>query len=186
MAIINPDYQKQIIALHGIERFISGGTKGLKKILPFLEEYNPTSVLDFGCSTGGLIKAINAEYPGIKTAGYDPGVEEYKELPNQVFDAVVSLDVIEHIEPGLLDNNLRELSNRIGRCAFFRIACYPSKKQLPDGRNCHLIVRPPDWWRQKILETMDVKIVSEKISNFDKTHKWPGIIGHIYDVVLEK
>jgi len=33
---------------------------------------------------------------------------------------------------------------------------------------------------------MNVNIVKEKILVFDKSAIWPGVLGHIYDVVLEK
>ena len=68
---------------------------------------------------------------------------------------------------------------------WFRIACYPAKKQLPDGRNAHLIVEKPEWWREQLLANMNVNIVSENISVFDKSQKWPEVVGWNYDVVVE-
>ena len=58
-----------------------------------------------------------------------------------------------------------------------------AKKHLPDGRNAHLIIESPDWWRTKILSNMQVSIVHEHVIVVDKSHKWPGIVGHNYDVV---
>ena len=30
------------------------------------------------------------------------------------------------------------------------ISLVPAKKTLPDGRNAHLILQTPDWWRDKL------------------------------------
>jgi hypothetical protein len=73
---------------------------------------------------------------------------------------------------------------RMGAC--FRIACYLAKKFLPNGRNCHLIVQHPDWWRQQLLTYMQVSIAKETVSVVDERHKWSHVVGHNYDVVLVK
>jgi cyclopropane fatty-acyl-phospholipid synthase-like methyltransferase len=131
------------------------------------------------------MSTIKEVYPDIHVEGYDPGNPAHNRMPNRSFDAVISADVFEHIEPEHLDATLQLISSKILRCGWFRIACYPAKKLLPDGRNAHLIVELPDWWRNKILSNMQVTITHEDISVFDKRHKWPDIVGHNYDVVVE-
>ena len=32
------------------------------------------------------------------------------------------------------------------------IACHPAKKKLSDGRNAHLIIEEPTWWKNKLSE----------------------------------
>jgi len=32
------------------------------------------------------------------------------------------------------------------------IACHPAKKTLSDGRNAHLIIENPDWWKVKMID----------------------------------
>jgi hypothetical protein len=80
---------------------------------------------------------------------------------------------------------LQLISDKIIVAGWFRIACYPAKKHLPDGRNAHLIVESPDWWRKQLLTNMNVTIVKEEIAVFDKSQKWPGVIGQVYDVTVE-
>jgi cyclopropane fatty-acyl-phospholipid synthase-like methyltransferase len=185
MSIINTEYKDQLLEMHSTGRFVRGH-KMLKKIVPFLEKYNPTSILDFGCGHGALVNAIAETYPNMNVYGYDPGSSVYGQIPERDFDAIVSADVLEHIEPENLSTTLKLISNKMQTAGWFRIACYPSKKQLPDGRNAHLIVESPEWWREKILENMQIKIISEYVTVFDKSHKWPGIIGHNYDITVEK
>jgi len=182
--IIDPDYQAQLAEMHSQGRFVRG-SKTFGSIQPFLEQYQPTSVLDFGCGHGALMASIQQAYPDMRVEGYDPGNADHSRIPKRSFDAVVSADVFEHIEPNHLAETLRMISDKIIVAGWFRIACYPAKKQLPDGRNAHLIVDSPDWWREQLLANMDITIVSEEISVVDKSHKWPNIVGHNYDVVVE-
>jgi hypothetical protein len=181
--IIDPKYQAQLAIMHSQGQFVRGG-KTLKSVRPFLEKYQPTSVLDFGCGHGALMASIQQAYPDMRVEGYDPGNPAHNRVPKRSFDAVVSADVLEHIEPNHLAETLRMISDKMIVAGWFRIACYPAKKHLPDGRNAHLIVESPAWWREQLLANMDITIVSEEISVFDKSHKWPDVVGHNYDVVV--
>jgi hypothetical protein len=78
------------------------------------------------------------------------------------------------------------IGDKIIVAGWFRIACYPAKKYLPDGRNAHLIVELPEWWRKQLLANMDITIVSENISVVDKSHKWTEVVGYNYDVTVKK
>lgn len=182
--IIDPQYQAQLATMHKRGQFRNGGSKILKKVQPFLEQYQPTSVLDFGCGHGALIASIKETYQNMHVEGYDPGNANHNVIPTRSFDTVVSADVLEHIEPSHLAETLRMISDKMIVAGWFRIACYPAKKHLPDGRNAHLIVESPAWWREQLLANMDITIVSETISVFDKSHKWPDVVGHNYDVVV--
>jgi len=182
--IIDPNYQNQLSTMHGWGQFVRG-SKTLKSVRPFIEQYQPTSLLDYGCGHGALMASIQELYPSMRVEGYDPGNPKHNKMPKRNFDVVVSADVFEHIEPQYLDQTLTLICGKIQKAGWFRIACYPAKKHLPDGRNAHLIVQPPEWWRDRILNVMDLNIVKEDISVFDKSHKWPDIVGHNYDVVVE-
>ena len=185
MTLIDKAYQEQLNAMHKDGKF-NNGHKAYKIVEKFINDYQPTTLLDFGCGKGALIASISELHPEIFTQGYDPGNPDFSMLPDRTFDAVVSTDALEHVEPTHLGNTLRTIGNKIQRCGFFRIACYPAKKKLPDGRNAHLIVEPPEWWRLKIETEMGVKIVWEEISVFDKTDKWDWVKGHVYDVIVQR
>jgi cyclopropane fatty-acyl-phospholipid synthase-like methyltransferase len=182
--IIDPNYQAQLAEMHEQGRFVHG-SKVIKNVTPFLNQYKPASVLDFGCGGGALMHSIQQAYPDMRVEGYDPGNPDHNRMPKRSFDAIVSADVFEHIEPEHLVETLKLISSKMIIAGWFRIACYPAKKHLPDGRNAHLIVESPDWWREQLLTNMNVVIVKEEISVFDKSHKWPNIVGWDYDVVVE-
>jgi cyclopropane fatty-acyl-phospholipid synthase-like methyltransferase len=182
--IIDPKYQAQLSDMHSQGKF-NHGSKVIKNIKSFLNQYNLTSVLDFGCGHGALMASISQAYPNIRVEGYDPGNPKHNHIPARSFDAVVSADVFEHIEPAHLASTLQLISSKIQVAGWFRIACYPAKKHLPDGRNAHLIVESPAWWREQLLANMNVTVVKEEVSVFDKSHKWPGVAGQVYDVTVE-
>ena len=177
MSIINTDYQNQIQSMHQSGKF-DNGAKQFHIVKPFLEQYRPTSLLDFGCGKGSLIRCIQEFDSSIACRGYDPGNPEFATMPEHAFDAVISTDAIEHIEPEFLDETLAMLFSKMKRACFLRIACHPAKKHLPDGRNCHLIVESPQWWRARIAGITSAEIVWENIEKFDKTAKWPELKGH--------
>jgi len=182
--IIDPEYQAQLAQMHSQGQFVRD-SKLLKAMRPFIDHYRPNSILDFGCGHGALMASIRQAYPGMAVDGYDPGNAAHNRVPDGSFDAVVSADVFEHIEPEHLAATLQLISSKITVAGWFRIACYPAKKHLPDGRNAHLIVESPAWWREQLLDNMDITIVSEAISVLDKSQKWPDVVGHNYDVVVE-
>ena len=182
--IIDPNYQTQLAKMHSQGKF-SHGSKVIENIKSFLNQYQPTSIMDFGCGHGALMASISQAYPSIRVEGYDPGNPKHNRMPKRSFDAVVSADVFEHIEPEHLASTLQLISDKIQVAGWFRIACYPAKKHLPDGRNAHLIVESPDWWRKQLLANMSVVIVKEEVSVFDKSQKWPNVVGQVYDVTVE-
>jgi hypothetical protein len=68
-------------------------------------------------------------------------------------DLVVCFDVLEHVEPEYLDEVIRHIKSKTRKVAHFVIANVPDEtKLLPDGRNPHLIVEPPNWWYAKLRE----------------------------------
>lgn len=186
MTLINDDYKRQLQEMHLNPKKFANGTKKLKAVRPFLEKYKPQSVIDFGCSHGGLITAIQENF-SMEVAGYDPGVPKYEMLPTTSFDCLVSTDVLEHIEPEMLDDTLKTINKMFAKSAFLLIASYPAKKHLPDGRNAHLIIERFDWWKTKLETFIDGKIVREDstpVQAFPK--KGPTINGYEYIFVIEK
>jgi hypothetical protein len=67
-------------------------------------------------------------------------------------DLVVCTDVLEHVEPELLDTVLRHLRSLARKAVFVVIATRPSNKTLSDGRNAHLIVETAEWWIAHLIE----------------------------------
>lgn len=87
---------------------------------------------------------------------YDPGVPEYADPPKPA-EMVVSIDVLEHIEPDCIEDVLDHLEELTERILFVTICSAPAGKILPDGRNAHLIQKPAEWWLPKIMDRFVLK-----------------------------
>lgn len=167
--MISEDYQKQLVTLHKSPVF--GNKKEIPvEIISLIDQHNITSILDFGCGKGLLIESIKEQYPNITVYGFDPASDTNNILPETV-DMIISFDVLEHIEPNFLNDTLRDLKNRCKVVMHHLIACHPAKRLLSDGRNAHLIIEKPEWWKQKILDNIGWDIVNENVISYTATPK---------------
>ena len=62
-------------------------------------------------------------------------------------DAVVCVDVLEHIFVGDIAKILGELFSLANKLLIVNVACYKAAALLPNGENAHITVRSPDWWK---------------------------------------
>ena len=85
----------------------------------------------------------------VKYTPYEPSNELWSSTPEPT-EFVACIDVLEHIEPELLDNVLNDLQRVTMKFGLFTIHTGPAAKTLPDGRNAHLIQEPLSWWEDKI------------------------------------
>lgn len=172
--MITNEYKEQLQSLHQQKKF-SERNLWYNDIKKFIEKEQPSNIIDFGCSHGGLISKLKTDFPNISVIdGYDPGVPEFEKLPERNYETLISTDVIEHIEPETLDSTLNYIESLFTKSAWIIIACYPAKKYLPDGRNAHLTIEPPEWWLSKLAQTMpNSKIVWSEVivKNPDKPMK---------------
>ena len=128
-------------------------------IKAMIDRTGSKSLLDYGSGKGqsyeqkdieigGAVEPSLKAYWGLNEIRcYDPGYEPFSELPDQPYDVVISTDVLEHITEPDLPWILDEMFGFARRFVFANIACYPARKNLPNGQNAHCTVRSPDWWR---------------------------------------
>jgi hypothetical protein len=187
MTLINADYKRQLQKMHSSDtKFNRSGEKKLKKIKSYLKKYAPTSLIDFGCGRGEIIPLL-AELYNINAIGYDPGVAKFENIPTTPSESLTSTDVLEHVEPEMINYTLKTISKLFTKSAFLLIASYPAKKRLPDGRNAHLIIESFDWWKIKIEKFIDGKVIrADKIPVMLHPKKGPAISGYEYIFVIEK
>ena len=77
---------------------------------------------------------------------YDPGHAPFSALPERAYDAVISTDVLEHVNEPDVPWVVEEMFAYAGKFVCANVACYPAVKHLPDGRNAHCTLHPPEWW----------------------------------------
>lgn len=143
--LASEDYRKQLQDKHSTAVWGKHGHSHAPEVLAFLKQIGGRSVLDYGCGRATLAKSL----PGVKTFEYDPGIVGKDHMP-KIADLVVCTDVLEHIEPDRLDGVMRHIYLLASRGAYFVIATRPARELLPDGRNAHLIIEPPEWWIEQL------------------------------------
>ncbi|MGH6954855.1 MAG: methyltransferase domain-containing protein [Alphaproteobacteria bacterium] len=145
--LISESYRRQNAELHGARPGYGAG-HATRRWLPVISRLAQTvkaeSILDYGCGKGWLKGEL-----GERVCEYDPAIPGKDSAPRPA-DLVVSLDVLEHIEPGCLDAVLDDLKRLTLKCGFFTVAMQPAVKTLPDGRNAHLIIESPEWWLPRV------------------------------------
>lgn len=115
-----------------------------------------TEMLDYGAGKGRLGKTLREQFQITpKIHHYDPAVPEWS-APPEPCSFVACIDVLEHIEPHLIDNVLDDLKRVTLGMGVFTVHTGQAVKTLPDGRNAHLIQKPPAWWLPKILERFEL------------------------------
>lgn len=183
---ISKEYQEELKKLHKTKLSFGKSSSIPAAVIKCIEKYSVTSILDFGCGKGFVTAALKEKYPNIKVYGYDPGQEEFDAFPKNV-DMIFSQDVLEHIEPEQIDIALNDLAFRCNKVMYHLIACHPAKKTLSDGRNAHLIIESPDWWKQKLSSVLNWKMYDEFVTDTMTTvKKGPPIRVVKYGVTLEK
>jgi len=177
-------YIEELKKLHEKKSF-GVNSKIPAEVAECIKKYDVQSLLDFGCGKGLTLESFKNNYPSLECLGYDPAREGFDKLPKSV-DFVYSSDVLEHIEPDQLDITLNDLYRIAKKGMYHLIACHPAKKGLSDGRNAHLIIESPDWWRKK-LTSLGWNIVKEEIKEYTSTPKkgGPRLVTK-YIVVIEK
>lgn len=163
MQTITDEYRKLNKELHKTnDEYGTSGLRWVKEIFDLSERLKTKDILDYGCG-----KSTFAHNFPFKIKQYDPAVERYSATPEPA-DIVVCTDVLEHIEPELLDNVLGDLARVTKIAGFFSIAHRPAVKFLSDGRNAHLIIESPEWWMEKLKEHFtiaDAAVMGEQGKN---------------------
>lgn len=123
-----------------------------------LDQVHPAELLDYGAGKGRLgetLKTLMPNPPQIRH--YDPARPEWAATP-QPAPFVTCIDVLEHIEPDLLDNVLDDLQRVTSGHGVFTVHTGPAVKILADGRNAHLIQQPPDWWLPRFMSRFELVV----------------------------
>jgi hypothetical protein len=136
----------------------------IKDLEAFLVKNNATEVLDYGCGSSSFKNSLTLK--NIEVYEYDPGIKgkDLKPLPR---DYTICIDVLEHIEPDLIDNVLEDLARVTKQKGYFTIAMYPASRILSDGRNAHLIIESSTWWLTKLCKYFNIINVSEHNKQLD-------------------
>lgn len=153
--LISDDYLAEQKALHARGNY---GTASLQYggiVTRLCDQLGVKTLLDYGCGSMQNLAKVLQPQNEVEYLGYDPAVEEFRF--KEPADLVTCIDVLEHIEPELLDNVLDDLMMLTQRFAFVTVHTGPAVKTLSDGRNAHLIQRPASWWLPKLMARFELQ-----------------------------
>lgn len=156
--LISNDYRRLQTKLHEDPNYGVASTHFAPIVAKIINQYGVEELLDYGAGKGRLAQTLMADrlvdHP-MRIQHYDPAVPGWDDDPEPC-EMVACLDVLEHIEPSLIENVLDDLQRVTKSIGLFTISTTEAMKKLDDGRNAHLIVQPPKWWLPKILERWDL------------------------------
>ena len=150
--LISDEYREMQRKLHENPDYGIASVGYAPLVAEILTAVGVRELLDYGAGKGRLGQTLRQHIKEPLTIHhYEPAVPEWSARPQPcVF--VACIDVLEHIEPHLLDNVLDDLQRVTRGVGVFTVHTEPAVKTLPDGRNAHLIQRPPEWWLPKFME----------------------------------
>ena len=150
MVLVSDEYKEQLQKYHANNTaWGTGAGKWVDEVRAQLKGDERT-ILDYGCGKGKLGIAMREKYPNITVVDYDPGIPGKDAPPRGVYDLVASRDVLEHVEPELLDDVLSDIQKRALRGVWLMIHTKAAGAVLPDGRNAHLIQEGLKWWTKTL------------------------------------
>jgi tetratricopeptide (TPR) repeat protein len=144
------------------------GVQSFLIMAPYLREFfknhDISTLLDYGGGRGAQYElgAITAgsqtfsgmhEYLGItRSSCFDPGPGDTLSRDAQ-FDAVISIDVLEHCDQQDLPWIVEDLFRLARKAVFANIGAYPATKILPNGENAHCTIHESAWWQNLFAAT---------------------------------
>jgi hypothetical protein len=163
--LISEQYRSEQAALHAKGNYGRASLQYGDTVAALLSSTKAKSILDYGCGSMRNLRKVLALPGDVVYEGYDPAIPEYAAAPLPA-ELVCCIDVLEHIEPELLDNVLDHLAELCDPYGFFTIHTGPALKVLSDGRNAHLTQQGPDWWLPRLRARFDVLAMNPILSGF--------------------
>lgn len=166
--LISEEYRRMQEELHRNPNYGVASTQYAPLVADVLKSVRPPEMLDYGAGKGRLGETLRtllppAEMPTLRH--YDPARPEWSATPAPA-PFVACIDVLEHIEPELLDNVLDDLARVTDGYGMFTVHTGPAVKVLADGRNAHLIQQPPAWWLPRFLARFNLVVFNRMPQGF--------------------
>lgn len=171
-ALISEGYREMQRALHENPGYGVASVHYAPLVADILKMVGATELLDYGAGKGRLGKTLREQFDlRLRLHHYDPAIPAWA-APPEPCRFVACIDVLEHIEPDLLDNVLDDLKRVTLGVGVFTVHTGQAAKFLPDGRNAHLIQRPPAWWLPKFMDRFELVSFNRMPQGF-----WVGVEG---------
>lgn len=169
-SLISDEYRRMQEKLHENPNYGVASVQYAPLVAQVLDTVGASELLDYGAGKGRLGTSLREHIKRpLNIHHYDPAVPQWSATPAPCA-FVACIDVLEHIEPALLDNVLDDLKRVTAGVGVFTVHTGPAVKVLPDGRNAHLIQKPADWWLPRFMERFDLVTFNRMPQGF-----WIGV-----------
>jgi 2-polyprenyl-3-methyl-5-hydroxy-6-metoxy-1,4-benzoquinol methylase len=144
MGMISDEYLHQLQELRRLRpHWGCTGYRYAQDVYEFADNLDAESILDFGCGTCSLKDGLEGKF---KYSGYDPAIPGMDTLPDEHFDVICCIDVLEHVEEQHIFDVLDYIYDHSRLGVWFLVSTTEAKTLLPDGRNAHITVKSPSEW----------------------------------------
>jgi hypothetical protein len=168
--LISDEYRRLQQELHRNPDYGVASVGYAPLVAEILQQVGAREILDYGAGKGRLGQTLRQHVQGPLTVHhYDPAIPEWS-APPAPCRFVACIDVLEHIEPQLLDAVLDDLKRVTAGVGVFTVHTGAAVKLLPDGRNAHLIQQPPEWWLPRFMQRFELVQFSRMPQGF-----WVGV-----------
>ena len=169
-SLISEEYRRMQQKLHENPKYGVASLKFAPLVVQVVEQLGVSEVLDYGAGKGRLGQTLRERIQRPLTIHhYDPAIPDWS-APPAPCQFVACIDVLEHIEPHLLNNVLEDLRRVTLGAGVFTVHTGAALKVLPDGRNAHLIQQPPEWWLPRFMERFNLVTFNSMPQGF-----WVGV-----------
>ena len=164
MQTISENYRKQQEKLHENPNYGVASVQFAPMVSRLVNQTGVTELLDIGAGKCRLFQNLKADHE-MKLQAYDPAIQELSDEPTPM-QMTTCIDVLEHIEPNLLDNFLDFLKEKTLEVGFFTVHTGAAVKVLDDGRNAHLTQEPAEWWLPKLMSRFELQSFQKTEAGF--------------------
>lgn len=166
-------YLDQCKTHHATKKTFSGNgcLKHARALVAMAKAIGAESAIDYGCGKGNQYgKTFLAEDGteamlevalGFEVTKFDPAVPKFEKPPEGPADFLWCTDVLEHIPGEDIPFIVSELSRLAIKGVFVTVGTYPAKKNLPDGSNAHVCIKPQEWWEEQFKPLFERAAASE-------------------------
>lgn len=168
--LISKEYKEEQERLHENPNYGVASVSYAPLVTNLIDQLDIKEMLDYGAGKGRLAQSIRPDHQ-LEIEMYDPVTFPGEPTPREL---VCCIDVLEHIEPDLIENVLDDLKMLTLKYGFFTIHTGPAVKTLSDGRNAHLIQEDFRWWLPKLWKRFNIHSFSHSKGGFYVVvTKWP-------------
>lgn len=159
--LVSNEYRAILHEIHRTENWgIAARFWYFKDIVADVQKLGLTELLDYGAGAGRFKVGVKEKNLGFDVLEYEPGIMAFA-TNNKPRDYLVCCDVLEHVEPELLENVLNDMARCMKVAGFITTDSNPATKTLPDGRNAHLIQEDHAWWDDMISRYFHIRDCEE-------------------------